>query len=779
VRPGLFEKLRDRRQRHGKELFINFRKLGLRKRDSVTSDMASSSSLGSVSSNSDEPRRKKFDFSRQQHGALASKKLKELVGKSGSENGLNKPSFGDMYEDLLDGSSLSLLNEDDWRKLIEKKEMITSRLTDIYRKKVHHVFEERTRRLNELINQLIVCAYGRRLSSEEIQISNAYDKYVKNHGKFQFLDKNGKHNRKVSETRGPKLQGSAKMTSNYNQVSQVQTHVNCASAEGDSGLVFRRFGKNRGRYRKIVNLVLKYFKQVKESAYKLDGNFYFFIQMDDHNRGEGWFQFKSMVYHDLMEILFKDGKVSAVLTHLRSFFNRNAFYASRYKSLKEKLDLIENHLSAFMGKLGHKLDPERDGQNIFQAVNKFKKDKVLKREKRVRRAEVNRKNGLYTTCNETRKQRLLLTSKMLGNGSFSPSDRTEFIYLQNMLVDCYHREHRLMFQKEFPEPPKMEEVRALAQLNYEELKGLLTVSRDVAPWFLYYAHCIDCQQKISFVHFTEKLSLSLSSVNNIPRHYFNHTRRKKKKTHSKRTNESQELLHLETNNRISNPYSFNKSEIMQDHVHLASPEPRQLTSTSKQLELSTAINEHPHTLRKKKKRKRRKKTKRSASDANKIEAKHLHHRASTNAGGTGTRLFSQLATADNGNCEASYENEFQDPLGSPMPEELGGNSNAPSVKCKEEEELNVKMEMIMGGIRNLEEWNEAVAKLSDKRRREERSRKKGQRRNRKFRMNEDLKAVKTYLEWKEGLEQTVLGQRSNAEGVWSRIQKSLVIHKRL
>lgn len=744
-----------------KEQFINFRKLGFRKRDSRQRDAAS------ASSDSPSPRSvhaKKFDFSREQQKALASRKLKELVGLRKEAPGPPKPGFGDMYEDLLDDSSLSLLNEQDWRRLIERKEVHSSRLTDIYEKKVHHFFEGKTRRLTQLINELIVNAYGKELSPEAPRNSQTYQKYIKNHGKFQFLDRSLKlKHRGPSPEKRACFPGSARMTlHDKNAFHQLSTS---ASADPITGIRFRRFGKNRAHYKKIIGLILKYFKQIKDFAFRLNGHFHFFIQMDDHNRGEGWFQFKSMVYQDLMKLLFRDLKVPAFLTHLRSFFEQNDFYSLRFQDMKRNLDLIDTHISAFVDRFSLQVDSGKDALNIVHAFRSFKNRGEEKRIQRKRRRRVKNKNRSYLQKKEEFQKLSSLAQNMMTHNEKVVTDETEFDFLKQMLLRCFAEGHDLVFLKEFPEAPTKDEIRDLRHLTFQKLKSLLIVSEHMSAWFLYDLNCLHCQQRISFVHFTEKLSLSLTSVNNIPRRFL---------THKKKKFEEQKFqLELPSASRVSHPYSFRKSQLVQDR--LGSQKAKQVLSSEKHAELDSTIEERTQTNKKRKRRKRKKKAKNESATL--AEAKGSGKQQATKVGGTQTLLFSQLASKEK-------VSEVKDGGGVSQPGDLPHcelpktNASQQILEDMKEPVHHKTLGMILEAMKGLGDWREATLKLKNKRK-DERSRKKGQRRNKKLRMNEDLRAVKAYVEWKEALPGRPVGPRLSGKGVWERVRKSLVIHKRL
>lgn len=701
---------------------------------------------------------KKFDFNREQFVALRSKKLKELVGKNSQKSSL-RSGFSEMYEDLLDGLSLSLLNEEDWRKLVEKKDINSSKLTDIYERKVHFFYEEKSKKLIKLINELVVSAYGKTLSSEKKQYSQLYMEKIKDYGKKQFLPRPTMADRLASQGRGPdQLCGSAKVT-----VKATQLRESSASADKNSDLKFRRFGKNRTRYKRVVNLILKYFGQVKDFAYKLNGHFYYFIEMNNCIESEGWFHFKSMVYKDLMKILFRDHKVSAFLSHLRAFFSQNKFYASRFKSVQRKLQLIDAHISAFSGELHSRVDPAKDGQKIMRAVRNFQ-DKTAKRKSI--RSELRRIRAHNADLGKTRPRRREVSEaaqQMMLAGLPPEGDEAQFEFLKQIVLRCFRLNHSLFFQTQHAEGPSKREIEELESLSFSKLKSLSTLSQFVNPWFLNCVDCLNCRQRVSFVHFTEKLDLSLSSVNNIPRQFFTQKRSLKQTKQFPKQNSFQLNSH-----RISNPYSFQRSQLVQDH--LGSPHPRPLESFEKQTELESTVEERTQTFKKRKRRKRRKRNKKCSSSPQKLYADQTH----------------QKGQHDNGKQNLMYslgeERTRESSLGKTVGQQSSGREQFKEEERRstpQEAKVDVEaMETILEAMRTQDLWEETVKKLHDKRKRDERSRKKGQRRNRKLRMNEDLKATKAYFEWKEGLAQLQVASRFSAEGVWTSIQESLVIQKR-
>ena len=712
--------------------------------------------------------------------------------------------FSDLYEDLLDGSSLSLFSEEDLRRLIEKKEINSLRLIDYYKRKVHHFYQERGKELIGLINSLVVSAYGKRLSSEKKNFSKIYKSKIKTYGNMQFLDQKENAKFKLKS----RLFGSAKMTKVLGQASEVGLRESSASADKDSALRFRRFGKNFVHYNQVVNLILDYVEQVKEFAHKLNGHLDFFIKPNSENKREGWFLFKTMVYMDLMKILFQDHKVLTFLSHLRAFFDRNKFYASRFKSIDRKLRLIDSHFSTFNVESSKKVDCVKDGKEIVQAVNGFR----LQRQKKKEIIEIRKKISFAnheSMLNASRQRGISdLASKMVlnSNSLLLNEEESNFEFLKKMVLRCYEQQHELYFQKKMEKPPHRnkkkkskslessqrkrlnklknenfqcpqgivrldshvyvlpEEIHELKNLSLSKLKSLEKLSPFANSWFLYSLVCLNCQKNISFLYLTEKLELSLSSVNNIPKTFLSNTRSKK--------GSKLGLLQFQTNNRISNPYSFNKSELVQDH--LASPDALNSESGENLLDLNSAITKKTRSFRRRKKRKRRKRAKKCSPSLQKESLDSEHRNIQTMTTGCQNVLFSQFPNEKSEKLHRSFSREERERA---LTEKIKFNE-VQMLKNQEQQEIleqikkvkNETSELITKALKGQEMWEDTVKKLGNKRRKDERSRKKGQRRNKKVRMNENLKAMKAYLEWKETLDTKEIGMRLSARGVRTDVQ---------
>lgn len=679
---------------------------------------------------------KEYDFNREQYGALASKNLKELVGRR-SDRTSGREGFGEMYKELLDGSCLSLMSESDWRRLIEKKEVNYSQLTDYYKRQVHRFYEGRGRELVAQINKLVISAYGKTISADKKTFSGAFRMYIKSYGKQQFLGRSPWAKESSPDTGrppGPALGSS-------DPASQARPRQHSASAEKHSALRFRRFGKHREHYKKVVRLLLEYFAQVKEFAYKLDRHLDLFLQINHSSETGGWFQFKSMVYSDLMQILFRDSKVAAFLAHLDGFFERNAFYAARFEELRRNLVLVENHLTGNRGKSQNTLDCATDGQQIMKAVTRFRRRRNSRRLKRSRHREIGRRNRERFA---QRNRRLSSLGQQIMSTPGPPLE-SDFAHLHRGLLACLRSGHKLLFCSRPRRRPTNTEAAELPWLSLEELAKEKTLKPAVAAWFVQPVECVCCKQIYSLRHVLTDLGVSLPKRRSPPRDFGAGFLGK---------------AGAFPRNRESQAYSLTQAKIVQDD--LKSPSHSRVDSRRLPRQPQNA-----QTFKKRKRRKRRKKAKKGSASLHK-SAKGA---AQTPNEAEAAQLFAQLTEQTVSAQQKGFGAEGPPKEGS---EEQGSQH----LSAKDKKIQNKTREMLKGALRGLEVWADTVKKLGVKRRKDERSRKKGQRRNKKLRMNEDLKAMKAYQEWKKALASRKVGQRHSAEGVWAEVRKSLLIQKR-
>lgn len=711
-------------------------------------DGNSSSSVESVSNYSDSCSVKEYDFNREQYGALASKNLKELVGRR-SDKQSSRGGFGEMYKELLNGARLSLMSETDWRRLIEKKEVNYSQLTDYYKRQVHRFYEEKGRHLLLQINKLVVSAYGKCISLDKKRFSEPYCKYIKIYGKQQFLDRTGRRGEKSSS--GPREKGnrgqSGRMTGTTNPATHFHTRQNSASADKNSALKFRRFGKNRAHYKRVIRLLLEYFAQVKEFAYKLDRHLDLFLQINPKGESSGWFQFKSMVYSDLMRILFRDSKVAAFLSHLHCFFERNHFYASRFRSVRRKLAIIDNHLVGFARRAQPQVDSVKDGKQIIKACHRFRERKKSRRLKRSNQARVAKQNRVVYSERLSRisslGQRILACPK--------PPRPSHFDDLHQSLKDCFLAEHELLFCQEKPKRPSSSETRAMAQLSTDELSQSGTLESLLVPWFTHPIECVDCQRIFSLVHLPAELGINLPKVERPPD--------EPKKDYLGRSGAF-------PRNRESQAYSLTHAKIVQDDLK----SPNHSRVRGQQSPAPPNLIQNVQTFKKRKRKKRRKKAKNGSASLHKMAEKGEDERGSQCQS---TQLFAQLS-------EQSRHEQSSSTLAKEAPFEKSDrvDQNSKTLFAKEKQIQKKTHEMLWDAMQTLEVWTETAKKLRNKRRKDERFRKKGQRRNKKMRMNEDLKAMKAYQEWEKMLSNREVGHRKSVEGVWNGVRKSLLIQKR-
>lgn len=720
-----------------------------RKKQSSRIDGNSSSSVESVSNLSESCSVKEYDFNREQYGALASKNLKELVGRK-PERQSSHVDFGEIYKELLSESCLSLMTEADWRRLIKNKEINYSQLTDYYKRQVQDFYKDKGGQLIHQINKLVVSAYGKCISPDKKHYSDPYRKYIKIYGKQQFLDRKewcDKESPSVERGR-PQPRDSGRMTGTINQASQFRARQNSASADKNSALRFRRFGKNRAHYKRVIGLLLEYFAEVKEFAYKLDRHLDLFLQINPRNESGGWFQFKSMVYNDLMGILFSDSKVAAFLSHLHGFFDHNKFYASRFRSVQRKLATIGKHLTGFSGKGLSQVDSVEDAIQIVKAYKHFCERKNSRKNRRKKQLEIRKRNRLRYSNRHSRisllEQRILV--------SRDAPQTPDFDYLKQGLLDCLYLHHKLLFCKKVRQRPLTAEIKAFKVLSEKELASMQTLPPLLAPWFTQPVECVDCQRIFCLKHILEELGVKLPEVEG----------------------QSDEFAHEDlgrpgmfSRNRESQAYSLTQAKIVQDD--LKSPNHSHLRSGQSPLQPSSGQN--VPTFKKRKKKKRRKKAKKASASLHKVADVG---EPAKGAQAESTQLFAQLSKQSlgrNASNALGHEHNFK--------KRDSVDQNSKSFSIKEKKNLQSKTrDMLKGAMKGLEVWTETTKKLGNKHRKDERSRKRGQRRNKKMRMNEDLKAMKAYQEWKKALEARQVGERHFAEGVWVEARKSLLIQKR-
>jgi hypothetical protein len=647
-----------------------------------------------------------------------------------------------MYKELLDGSSFSLNSESDWRRLLDKKEVKPSKLTDYYSRQVQKFYEKRGQKLMRHINELVVSAYGKGFYSDKKRFTKYYRDNIKNHGKKQFLSRESEKRIKSSSS-SPEINrygGSTKMTQIIYTASNQETRDNSASTDKNSDLRFRRFGKNRIYYKRVVDLLLDYFRQVKEFAYKLNRHCYVFFGLRKEKTKEGWFQFKLMVYNDLMKILFRDPKVSAFLVHLKQTFSRNSFYSSRFHSIKHKLSLIEDHLEKFKKFIQTKINCEHDGKQIFQAVTFFKNYKKSKKYQREKEKKINKKNKKQI-------QKFLRDPNLLNiemGFSSIANHPTSFDEIHKLISSCIENKHILEFRTRSVKKPTDQEIFEFDSLTSDLLTKNFKLSSLATPWFKYPIDCLDCGQRRSLEHLFQELEMEGTESFDLQ---------------LDEENKSSKLGQFPMN-RISNQYSFGKSELIQDGL-ISNNESPNILKESK----SPQNKKNHQTYKKKRKRRRKRKNKKQSASVNKIAGKSEIEDPKSLEKNNATEIFAQ-------SIERRHREGASPVLKSAYPNAESNNQNLIGFAKENQRIEDEVMNILQANIKNQEVWEDTIQKLGNKRRKDERSRKKG--RNKKLRMNEDLKALKAYLEWKEKWEksESVAGQKNEeeaeGEGVWMR-----------
>jgi hypothetical protein len=213
-------------------------------------------------------------------------------------------------------------------------------------------------------------------------------------------------------------------------------------------------------------------------------------------------------------------------------------------------------------------------------------------------------------------------------------------------------------------------------------------------------------------------------------------------------------------NRISNQYSFGKSELIQDGL-ISKNESPNVVKASK----SPQNRANHQTYKKKRKRKRKRKNKKHSASVNKVAGKPEIDDAKSVEKNNATEIFARsIERRQRVGASPILKSSFQN--------SESNNQNLIGFAKENQRIEDEVMDILQTNVKNQEVWEDAIQKLGNKRRKDERSRKKG--RNKKLRMNEDLKALKAYMEWRERWEknESVAGQNNEeqveGEGVWMR-----------
>ena len=111
--------------------------------------------------------------------------------------------------------------------------------------------------------------------------------------------------------------------------------------------VFRRFKKNRKRYKGVIKFIENVIEHIKQIATTMNSLYWSFLRMNHPApiKENEWFKFKTMIFQNLSQTVFEDPKIFAFLQHLESFFQRNKFYAVRMRTLAARVSAIQHSLS--------------------------------------------------------------------------------------------------------------------------------------------------------------------------------------------------------------------------------------------------------------------------------------------------------------------------------------------------------------------------------------------------------------------------------------------------
>ena len=111
--------------------------------------------------------------------------------------------------------------------------------------------------------------------------------------------------------------------------------------------VFRRFKKNRKRYKGVIKFIENVIEHIKQIATTMNSLYWSFLRMNQPTpiKENEWFKFKTMIFQNLSQTVFEDPKIFAFLQHLQTFFQRNKFYAVRMRTLAARVSAIQHSLS--------------------------------------------------------------------------------------------------------------------------------------------------------------------------------------------------------------------------------------------------------------------------------------------------------------------------------------------------------------------------------------------------------------------------------------------------
>lgn len=132
-----------------------------------------------------------------------------------------------------------------------------------------------------------------------------------------------------------------------NQKSRICDYCISITSKSTRSFVFRRFKKNRKRYKAVIKFMEEVIKHIQQIAKTMNSLYWSFLKMNQSVtlKEKEWFKFKTLIFQNLTQTVFEDPKTFAFLDHLMDFFERNKFYAVRLRRLASRVELIQNSLS--------------------------------------------------------------------------------------------------------------------------------------------------------------------------------------------------------------------------------------------------------------------------------------------------------------------------------------------------------------------------------------------------------------------------------------------------
>ena len=661
-----------------------------------------------------------------------------------------------------------------------------------------------------MMDKLIVRAYGKVLSPELKRHSQIYISKIKDHGRAQFLDRGSDFNLSSKlphkiifnnhflKTNSNIFNGP--QNANFNNNNTIGSGVISArkdskglkqqshrrkdeegSADKDNSFQFRRFGKNQKQYRQIIQRMIQLFETVKHISHSLHELYLSFIRLKYGEEGapverEGWFLFKSMVYKDLMMVLFKSNKIEEFLTHLRKTFKKNKFYVSRFKTLEKKLKIIESHLAFLSNQKVSIKEAVQDELNIRERVKKLKERRIRRHKTRNDQLEVkeyyNKLVRPSVAFSDFVYDNLMIDSFFYHQINREMEFSQEISKVNKEIMSCLDKDHRMVVLGREDKLFTNEELRRLITQNDQRISSYQRKKKDLKEQekIREEIHCLECCSILDFWNFLIKKEPANKTLNNLqlPTTSNNIFVRVSPSQRSSKQLDfpNPSMNFLIEKSRVSNPYSFKKSELHQDKLY-----PRINAERSIKLEIQKVIPTHLANSRKikmakkrERQRKRRVQTSLSKPEINKIElspCKKKVFKEDLNPEEIVRQFLERDALRNPGR---KYLNPKMLLSSKKVMKSLDFSTRVePEISPKTKARNLKRKQMTTTQIINLErkeeiqkwmessvsiqlKWKDLNKKLTEKRQRKEKSRKKGQRKNRRTRLNEELRSVKEFNE---------------------------------